>query len=110
MEPRDLVMNKKAWGLKSSKTITNREENTLQHSLVIPSVMMSVILQQEESILMLSWSTTSTWKQREQFTPRSKGNSSHWKQREQFTPGSKGNGSHLEAKGIVHTGSKGNSS
>ena len=103
-------MNKKAWGLKSSKTITNREENTLQHSLVIPSVMMSVILQQEESILMLSWSTTSTWKQREQFTPRSKGNSSHWKQREQFTPGSKGNGSHLEAKGIVHTGSKGNSS
>lgn len=77
-------MNKKAWGLKSSKTITNREENTLQHSLVIPSVMMSVILQQEESILMLSWSTTSTWKQREQFTPRSKGNSSHWKQREQF--------------------------
>ena len=77
-------MNKKAWGLKSSKTIMNREENTLQHSLVIPSVMMSVILQQEESILMLSWSTTSTWKQREQFT--------------------------LEAKGMVHTGSKGNSS
>lgn len=32
-------------------------------SLVIPSVMMSVILQQEDSILMLNWSTTSTWKE-----------------------------------------------
>lgn len=30
------------------------------YSLVMPSVMMSVILQQEESIRMLSWSTTST--------------------------------------------------
>ena len=87
-------MNKKAWGLKSSKTIMNREENTLQHSLVIPSVMMSVILQQEESILMLSWSTTSTWKQREQFTLEAKG---------MVHTGSKGNSSHLEAKGTVHT-------
>ena len=72
-------MNKKAWGLKSSKTIMNREENTLQHSLVIPSVMMSVILQQEESILMLSWSTTSTWKQREQFTLEAKGTVHTWR-------------------------------
>lgn len=35
-------------------------------SLVIPSVMMSVILQQEDSILMLNWSTTSTWKEENQ--------------------------------------------
>jgi len=32
-----------------------------RYSLVMPSVMMSVILQQEESMRMLSWSTTSTW-------------------------------------------------
>ena len=35
------------------------------YSLVMPSVMMSVILQQEDSILMLNWSTTSTWKEEE---------------------------------------------
>lgn len=33
------------------------------YSLVMPSVMMSVILQQDESMRMLSWSTTSTWGQ-----------------------------------------------
>lgn len=33
------------------------------YSLVMPSVMMSVILQQEDSMRMLSWSTTSTWGQ-----------------------------------------------
>lgn len=29
----------------------------------MPSVMMSVILQQDDNILMLSWSTISAWKQ-----------------------------------------------
>lgn len=40
--------------------------DTFSHGylLVIPSVMMSVILQQEDNILMLSWSTISAWQQK----------------------------------------------
>lgn len=41
-----------------------RELCAARYSLVMPSVMMSVILQQEDSMRMLSWSTTSTWGQR----------------------------------------------
>lgn len=41
-----------------------REVCAALYSLVMPSVMMSVILQQEDSMRMLSWSTTSTWGER----------------------------------------------
>lgn len=46
-----------------------------RYSLVMPSVMMSVILQQEDSMRMLSWSTTSTWGQQPSGRDGAAGNS-----------------------------------